>query len=108
MYGTGVMGAHKIVSSGLRTPLKMGMILSKGLPILPGGLKLVNRKVRSGLNSGFGLIGSAPRMAARGGAIILSPLRDLQSSFPLRDKRKSPKQKTTKRKSPKRKSSKRK
>lgn len=98
MYGTGVKGAHKFVSTGLRTPLRMGMIATKGLPILPGGLKLVNRTVGAGLNTGFGFIGAAPRMAGRGGALLLSPVRQAHSSFALK-KRKSPKRKSPKRKS---------
>lgn len=98
VYGTGVKGAHKFVSTGLRTPLRMGMIATKGLPILPGGLKLVNRTVGAGLNTGFGFIGAAPRMAGRGGALLLSPVRQAHSSFALK-KRKSPKRKSPKRKS---------
>ena len=105
VYGTGVRGAHKFVSTGLRIPLKMGMIATKGLPILPGGLKIVNRTVGAGLNTGFGFIGAAPRMAARGGALLLSPVRQAHASFAL--KRKSPKRKSPKRKSPKRKSKRR-
>lgn len=97
VYGTGVKGAHKFVSTGLRTPLRMGMIATKGLPILPGGLKIVNRTVGAGLNTGFGFIGAAPRMAGRGGALLLSPVRQAHSSFAL--KRKSPKRKSPKRKS---------
>lgn len=97
VYGTGVKGAHKFVSTGLRTPLKMGMIATKGLPILPGGLKIVNRTVGAGLNTGFGFIGAAPRMAGRGGALLLSPVLQGHSS-----KRKSPKRKSPKRKRPKR------
>ena len=103
VYGTGVRGAHKIVSTGLRTPLRMGMIATKGLPILPAGLKIVNRTVGAGLNTGFGFIGSAPRMAGRGGALLLSPIRQAHTSFALK-RRTSPKVKSPKRKSPKRKS----
>lgn len=98
VYGMGVKGAHKLVSTGLRTPLKMGMVATKGLPILPGGLKIVDRTVGAGLNTGFGLISAAPRMVQRGGALILSPVRHA-SQFALKRK-KSPKR----RKSPTRKS----
>lgn len=105
LYGTGVMGAHKFVSTGVRTPLKMGMIATKGLPILPGGLKIVNKTVGAGLNTGFGFIGAAPRMVKRGGALLLSPVHQAHASFA--QKRKSPKRRSPKPRSPKRKSKRR-
>ena len=107
LYGTGVNGAHKFVSAGLRTPLKVGMIATKGLPILPKGLRIVDRTVGAGLNTGFGFIGAAPRIARRGGALLLSPLHQVHSSVSLKHK-KSLKRKRSKRKSPKQKSPKRK
>jgi hypothetical protein len=108
VYGTGVKGAHKFVSVGLRTPLKMGMIATKGLPILPGGLKIVNRSVGAGLNTGFGFIGAAPQMAGRGGALLLAPIRQGYASLAPRGKKSPSKKSPSKRGGPSKKSPKRK
>ena len=89
VYGTGVKGAHKLVSVGVRTPLRMGIQATKGLPIVPKGLKMMNKTVGAGLNTGFGFIAAVPRMAGRGGALLLSPVRQA----PMK-KRKSPKRKS--------------
>ena len=106
IYSTGLRGAHNVLSTGLRTPIKMGIIASKGLPIIPGGLNIVNRTIGTGLNTGFGIIRAAPRIVKRGGAILLSPVHQaLKLKSPKRksSERKRPKRKSPKRKSPKRK-----
>ena len=108
VYGMGVEGAHKFVSTGVRTPLKMGILATKGLPILPGGLKLVNKTVGAGLDTGFGFISAAPRMAGRGGALLLSPVRQAHSAFAMKHKKAPVPKKPKSPKSPKRKSNKRK
>lgn len=74
VYGTGVKGAHKLVSAAVKTPLKMAMVLTNGT-ILSRGFKTANKKVGATLNTGFGIVGMPKRPKKRSSPKRKSPMR---------------------------------
>ena len=93
VYKQGVRGAHSIVKTGIRTPLKMLGTASKGIPLLPGSLRFLDHHIGSGLDSGFGLVRSAPNMLGRSGQIILSPIMPMRRKKAAKPKKKAAKPK---------------
>lgn len=93
VYNQGVRGAHSMMKTGVRTPLKMLGTASKGIPVLPASLRFLDRHIGSGLDAGFGLVRSAPSMLGMGGQIILSPIMPTRRKKAAKPKKKAAKPK---------------